>query len=271
MSPGKDRRVVVVVPCFDEEARFDAERFERFLERRNGVDLVLVDDGSRDRTRALLDEMAGRWAGRVEVVPLPENRGKAEAVRAGVLRAFDRPGTIQVGYWDADLATPLDAVDELSSVLDEHPEVDIVLGARVALLGRRIERTTGRHYLGRLFATAASLTLSLPVYDTQCGAKLFRATPGVRGIFTEPFGSRWIFDVEILARYLTLSGVTAGARGIYEVPLREWRDVGASKVRPRDYLKAGRELAAIWRRYPELRRRGRNRAPGPGGGTDDGG
>src|SRR5262249_50747242 len=103
-----------------------------------------------------------------------------------------------------------------------------------------------RHYLGRVFATAASLVLALPIYDTQCGAKLMRSSPPMRALFALPFCSRWIFDVELLARYLASFGTQ---RGLYELPLRRWTDVGDSRVRARDFVRAGVDMAAIYRDY----------------------
>ena len=108
-----------------------------------------------------------------------------------------------------------------------------------------------RHYLGRVFATVASLVLGLPVYDTQCGAKLFRATRELREILSEPFLSRWIFDVEIIARFVQQHGSDRDQvqNRIYEFPLCVWRDVPGTKLKPADFLRAGRELWAIRKQY----------------------
>jgi dolichyl-phosphate beta-glucosyltransferase len=157
-----------------------------------------------------------------------------------------------IGFWDADLATPLDAIAECLDVFDSQPRVQLVMGARVQLLGRSIQRTPLRHYLGRCFAAAASLVLGIPVYDTQCGAKLFRATPPMLAAFAEPFSSRWIFDVEILARLGGLYRNTAAFSGelpIWELPLRQWHDIAGSKLRARHFLLAVGDLARIALRY----------------------
>ncbi len=238
-------QTLVVVPCYNEEGRFQASAFDEYLAGRDDVGFVLVNDGSTDNTLAVLQGVERRWSPRVQVIDLPSNQGKAEAVRLGMLRAMQT--ATYVGYFDADLATPLDAIADFVDILDHNSNVDIVLGARVALLGREISRHARRHYLGRIFATAASLVLALPVYDTQCGAKLFRVKmPLFAELFGKPFGSRWIFDVELMARYLTASG---RRDGFYELPLRRWTDIGQSHVKPRDFFRAGGEMAAIYRNY----------------------
>ena len=109
-----------------------------------------------------------------------------------------------VGFFDADLATPLGAIDDFLAVLRDRPEVEFVLGSRVMLMGRDIRRKATRHYFGRVFATAVSHALDLPVYDTQCGAKILRANAATATLFDPPFRSPWIFDVELIARYLRL-------------------------------------------------------------------
>jgi glycosyltransferase involved in cell wall biosynthesis len=183
---------------------------------------------------------------------LPQNGGKAEAVRAGMLRALDSGGRY-VGFWDADLATPLAEIPRFVEALETEPGRDICFGSRVRLLGRVIERKPVRHYLGRLFATVASYVLDLAVYDTQCGAKLFRVSDQARALFDEPFCVNWTFDVEIIARLQSLladapSTPDAGTR-IYELPLREWRDIAGSKVRPTDFLRGLVETLRIYHKY----------------------
>lgn len=245
------RGTCLVVPCYNEARRFDVTAFNNYLADESAAHFVLVNDGSTDETLSVLQGVAAAHPRQVRVLDVQPNSGKAEAVRRGMLLAMD--GTYQyAGYWDADLATPLDALESFERVLERRPSTEIVLGTRVALLGRRIDRLAARHYSGRVFATAASLVLALPVYDTQCGAKLFRVNDFTRHLFEERFGSRWIFDVELIARYLTKTRpdrAKSSELGVYELPLDRWTDVGESKVRSRDFVRAIGEMAAIYRRY----------------------
>jgi dolichyl-phosphate beta-glucosyltransferase len=227
----------IVVPCFNEAARIELGRFEELLEA--GHSLCFVDDGSKDDTRSLLEGFAARRPGQVTVLSLERNSGKAEAVRRGMVTSLER-GAGQVGYLDADLATPPTEMLRVLEALDGH---DVAMGSRVALLGRNIERSHSRHILGRVFATAASIALKLPVYDTQCGAKVFRDTPALRSALEQPFTSRWAFDVELLGRLLApSSGEGLSPSRFVEVPLHQWMDVGGSKLKPAPMVKAGLDV-----------------------------
>lgn len=241
----------VVVPCYNEAARFQAAAFKDFLAKSGGISFVLVNDGSTDNTLAVLEDLRRRCAGNVEILNQPQNAGKAEAVRTGMLHALATGAPDLLGFWDADLATPLSAIVDLSSVLASRPETQMVFGSRVQLLGRDVRRQPARHYLGRVFATTVSVLLRLPIYDTQCGAKLFRVTPELPLLFGDPFITRWLFDVEILARFLRLRGFDRNKvrNCIYEYPLHEWRDVAGSKVRPTDFIRAFIDLIRIQRKY----------------------
>jgi len=240
----------IVVPCFNEAKRLDLAAFEQFSAESPETSFLFVDDGSTDDTRRILDELASRMSERASVLVLERNSGKAEAVRRGVNRALEAKPTY-VGYWDADLATPLPVIRDFSQLLEGDPQLQMIMGARVQLLGRRIERSALRHYAGRVAATAISTVLGLRVYDTQCGAKLFRADVA-RELFGEPFQTRWIFDAEIIARLIARLGPNAhpSARDvIYEVPLHAWMDVRGSKIGPGDYLRAAVDLMRIYRQY----------------------
>jgi len=243
----------IVVPCFNEERRLDPARFLA-LAKQERVRLLFVDDGSSDGTREVLAQLSQQSQGRIGTIVLPENVGKAEAVRAGLLLAIAQ-GARVVGFLDADLATPPREVLRLLRVLD-RPAVQVVLGARVALAGRRIERKVARHYIGRVFATAASVILREGFYDTQCGAKVFRVTPALGHALARPFGSRWAFDVELIGRLLV------GSRGVpplrfedfVELPLREWEDVPGSTLTFAAFAEIATDLVRIAARLAIARR-----------------
>jgi glycosyltransferase involved in cell wall biosynthesis len=244
---------VVVVPCYNEEARLDREAFLEFLAARAEVLILFVNDGSRDGTAALIEGMVRQACGRAAFLNLRENRGKAEAVRAG-LRFARRWKPRVVAFWDADLATPLEEIPAFMELMGSRPEVEVVMGSRVKLLGRQVERKLIRHYIGRVFATMASNYLRLPVYDTQCGAKMFRCTPTLDRVLARPFLARWLFDVELLVRFLRcwrregIDGTKVESR-VVEVPLQRWMDVKGSKVKASDFPKALGEFFRIMRCY----------------------
>jgi len=120
----------------------------------------------------------------------------------------------------------------------------------VLLMGRDVKRRAWRHYLGRVFATAVSHALDLPVYDTQCGAKMVRVNTATSTLFATPFRTRWIFDVELIARYLRLPvtpGEPSRRERLYELVLPEWHDTPGSKLRWYDFGRAMVELGDVWR------------------------
>lgn len=242
----------MVVPCFDEERRLDRERWLAFADE-PGVELLFVDDGSRDGTRAMVEALAMARPDRIRVFVIDRNGGKGEAVRRGMNRALEAGASV-VGYADADLSTPPDELLRLRGEL-ESSGVSVVVGSRVQLVGRRIERRNARHMLGRVFATVAARVLDVPFYDTQCGAKLFKGGPALRAALGEPFRSRWAFDVELLGRLLAGAGGQAGlpVSEFLEVPLRTWVDTPGSKVHFAGMARSLVDLALIDMQLARLR------------------
>jgi glycosyltransferase involved in cell wall biosynthesis len=241
----------IIIPCYNEESRLDVAGFRQFKSSPHQITFLFVNDGSTDKTQRLLECLAAEDPSRFTVLNFAENRGKAEAVRQGYLSAIETHPAY-VGFWDADLATPLTAIHQFIEIADSRPELEMVIGSRVKLLGRRIERRPIRHYLGRFFATAVSKAVGLEVYDTQCGAKLFKVSSKINTLFELPFSSRWIFDVEIIARLIQSRrglGLPQAEAVIYEFPLTEWTDVPGSKLTYADFVRAAWELLRIRRQY----------------------
>lgn len=231
--------ISLVVPCYNEAGRLNSA--ELLAAAGQGLRLLLVDDGSSDGTLAMLEDIAAK-SPNIDVLGLKKNAGKAQAVRAGMLNALNVwPDAEWIGYWDADMSTPLKEIPSMLAFAAAAPgDFSAVWCSRIKRAGSQIERKFHRHLFGRLFATAAGVLLGVKAYDTQCGAKLFRRSV-VSQVFAEPFLSHWIFDVEI---YLRL-----GHDRIVEYPMLVWRDVPGSKV------KIGRESGRVLADLLRLRRK----------------
>lgn len=238
-------KTIVVVPCYNESKRLPQDAFLDYVERHDDVAFLFANDGSRDNTLEVLQSLTARHE-RLLLLDLQPNGGKAEAVRKGMLYAAEHYKPEYIAFWDADLATPLDEIKPMVEWADRG--YDAIMGLRLMRLGAKVKRKPMRHYLGRCFATVASLMLDLPVYDTQCGAKLFR-TEVVEAIFPEQFITRWLFDVELLARYKKVYGKERAIAKIYEFPLFQWQDIDGSQLKSRDFFKAPVELMKIKRKY----------------------
>lgn len=240
------RKTAIIVPCYNEAKRLKPEEFQKYARQDRDVTFIFVNDCSTDNTRAVISGLCQSNQDQMLSVDLPRNRGKAETVRAGFLHAFALNFDF-IGYWDADLATPLYEIDKFRDLLADR-QIHMVLGSRIRLLNRRISRKPLRHYLGRIFATFASLVLGVAVYDTQCGAKIFRNTSALQKVFRQPFTVNWIFDVEILARFILLGQKTdmpSLEECAAEYPLEEWRDVPGSKINCLSFITAIQELIKI--------------------------
>jgi dolichyl-phosphate beta-glucosyltransferase len=243
-----DTPTLIVLPCYNEARRLPVAALTAFACTCPAVRFLFVDDGSTDSTGQVLTELHQVDPERFAICRLPENRGKAEAVRQGVVRAFAAHPDY-IGYWDADLATPLETIPAFLHVLDTKPIIELVCGVRLRLLSRSIQRQAGRQWLGRLFTRAAALTLGLRIHDTQCGAKLFRATPAMQALFQAPFRTRWLLDVELLARMIQARRGTAllpADQVVYEYPVDAWQEVPGSKVRAWDFVTGAGGLARIY-------------------------
>ncbi|TVM04972.1 MAG: glycosyltransferase [Halomonas sp.] len=234
--------ISMVVPCYNEADRLDKQEFLDFLAGFQRLSFIFVNDGSSDDTLQLLEELRASNPRQVSVVHLHKNVGKAEAVRQGLLAATDSQAGL-VGYWDADLATPLSSIKDFVAIADRYEDVNVVFGARMQLLGHRIQRTVFRRTISRFCSSLARMAVRLPVWDTQCGAKLIRNTPALENSINSPFSAGWLFDVELFAR---MSGeLTERSGAFYEFPLSEWREVEGSHITSAVIVKSGFQMIRL--------------------------
>ena len=208
----------IVIPSFNEELRLPTtlDAISKYV-RAQGcpTEVIIVDDGSRDRTAAVAESYRSLLPG-LRVISNRENRGKGFSVRRGMLEAKGRI----VLFTDADLSAPIEEADKLRDALVDH---DIAIGSRAmdrSLIS--VHQSRFREVAGMLFNLIVRVTLRLPFVDTQCGFKAFRREP-CRIIFEQQRIERFGFDPELL--YLARRH---GLRAV-EIPVR-WAHSPATKV-----------------------------------------
>lgn len=229
----------LVVPCFNEAHRWDPGYWADMLQVPD-VEWLFVDDGSSDGTHELAEALG--QVGKTTVLSLQPNGGKGEAIRRGWLHALETGAFAAIGFMDADGAFNRADVEALIGEYREHVErggYDATWSSRVALAGRNIQRHAWRHYVGRAVATGLSIGEDNIPYDTQSGLKLFRADDAFARTLTTPFETRWLFEIELMARY---RAANSRPMAIWEMPLAYWVDVAGSKMTMRESMRVMREL-----------------------------
>src|SRR5262245_24385222 len=98
------RSYSIVIPCYNEASRFPLADFQQYARVHPDVCFLLVNDGSKDNTIAVLNQARQGLEDQVHILDLRVNGGKAEAVRRGMLAAMEQPECEYAGFWDADMA-----------------------------------------------------------------------------------------------------------------------------------------------------------------------
>jgi dolichyl-phosphate beta-glucosyltransferase len=215
------RSISIVIPAYNEEARLPAslKRLIEYLQSKNFefAEIVVVDDGSRDGTAALVETQSEAHPN-LRLVKNPGNRGKGFTVRHGVMESR--------GEWilttDADLSAPIEELDKLIAAV-ERENAKVAIGSRAldrSLVG--VHQSAMREAAGRVFNLIMRMVTGLPFRDTQCGFKLFEAAAG-REIFSRQTLDGFSFDVEdlVIAKVLGYKAI--------EVPV-VWNNVEGTKV-----------------------------------------
>lgn len=236
------QKVAIIIPCYNEEYRLDEKNID-FLIQNSNVVVYFANDGSKDHTSHVIEQISNKYAERCFAVNFQENQGKANTIYKTIHLINKENAFDYIGYFDADFSTPPKEVVRILKELENY-NPSLIFGSRVLLLNTKIKRKWQRHIIGRVIITLINLKFKLGVYDTQCGAKVF-SRDLISVAFSKPFQTSWLFDVEVFIR-LKKQNLLSNA---CEFPLQEWRDVEGSKLSWKTSFKILNELYKLNKNY----------------------
>ena len=234
--------VSLIIPTYNDAANLARTLPMLRLEfgQSRDVEIIVVDDGSRDHTAELVEAHFRGWPG-AKLIRLPWNQGKGSAVKAGVGIAQGE----RFVFMDADLSADIADLPRLLGALDN---ADVAVGSR-SIAGSRIEyQQPMRQFQSKFFNSMACVLTKVVASDTQCGFKAFRADAG-KLLFHLCEGKGFAFDVEVLALAQLLE------MRIVEVPIH-WVDISGTSVRMvRDPILMVRDIMRTRQRCRRIERR----------------
>lgn len=232
------KSIAILIPCYNESKRLKKESILDLYYKTN-ADIFLVNDGSKDNTLALLQDIQQEFPDRIKVINHEVNYGKANTIFHAIILILSISYDY-IGYFDADFSTPSFEIIRLINIA-KNGNYNFVIGSRVSLFQTEINRKWYRHYIGRIIVSIINFKHHLGIYDTQCGAKLF-STNTLKSVLNQPFKTSWLFDVELMIK-LKESGFMKNG---LEVPLQKWTDVDGSKLSWKSVFKIIKEMFIIY-------------------------
>lgn len=233
----------VVIPCYNEEERLLSDEFKKFVHSNLGYHLCFVNDGSKDNTLSVLQELSKGNEHRISVYNCEKNGGKAEAVRLGMLHLAKDNQFNYIGFLDADLSTNFEDFDELVKTIS-NSKYKIVSGSRINRMGADIAKESARKIISQGINLIIRKTLGMDFKDTQCGAKIMHKEI-VEMTFQKKFLTKWLFDVEIFMRMKKIYGKQEAINIICEKPLNRWVHMDGSKLSFKDSFKIIGQIGQI--------------------------
>lgn len=241
MPDGDAFALSIIIPAFNEARRLPCtlDAIRGFASVYPGrIELIVVDDGSRDGTATVPPSYATDQLA-VRVLVNQPNRGKGYSVKRGILEAR---GTLLL-MSDADLSTPITELPKLQRAIAAG--YDIAIGSR-EMPDSRLDppQPKYRRMMGGIFAAMRSLLLVKGFVDSQCGFKLFTCDAG-RAVFEKLTTDGYAFDCEVLARAIRMN------LKVKEVGI-VWKNDPDSRISPvRDSV---RMFGSLWKIRRSLQR-----------------
>lgn len=240
------KKVLLAVPCYNEEARFSFEYWKEICETLVDVDFIFVDDGSTDDTFDLINKMNN--FSNCKVVKNHKNLGKALTI-VNIFTQQNLTNYDVFGFIDSDGAFSLEDIH--FNIMRSHEilkdsKYEALFSSRIQLAGRSIKRKRIRHYISRVIYTILNFKLNLGLYDTQSGFKLYKNTQTWKDVFNQQLRTKWFLDIESILIYRK---IFRRDPIIWEEPLSTWSEMVGSKIKFRDFFKIIREMLILIFKY----------------------